>query len=40
MVYGEKPAILAVFATNCGIAAKSRTRQYVDLASGSPQMAP
>jgi hypothetical protein len=40
MVYGEKPAILAVFATNCGIAAKNRTRQCVDLASGNPQMTP
>jgi hypothetical protein len=36
MVYGEKPAILAVFATNCGIAAKSRTRECVDRTSGDP----
>src|ERR1700686_1651816 len=26
MVYGEKPIILAVFGTNCGIAAESRMR--------------
>src|SRR5476649_2378839 len=28
MVYGEKPAILAVFGTNCGIAAENRTHGY------------